>query len=106
MALHTINLPIDSPNIQVCIEQLGQGDAVIFLAKGLDTCTVDSPYSETIKALQNSKSISFYCLLDQGSGLEENQQPTEIAVIENVGIINYKQFVHLTVEHDKTISWF
>ncbi len=99
MTLHTINLKPQSPNIQACFEQLGKNDAVLFFGNGLSICGDNSFYLEKIKKLKTEKGIDFFALTEK-----ENGQCGQLSNL--IKKIDYTEFVQLTVNHTKSISWY
>ena len=101
MTLHTINLNNESANIQRCFALLATGDAVIFLARGVDCVRTDNALTKTIESLARQKQIDFFAL-------EEDLNDHSLKQNLPGGVINidYTKFVQLVAQNEKTVSWY
>lgn len=96
--LHTINkAPSDASLWQSCLSALLPGDALLMIENGVYAATQTS----IIRQLHSMQDVSFYLLSAdiQARGLVE-QIRTEAVLVDD------QQFVALSCQHAKVVSWF
>ncbi|EXJ11373.1 sulfurtransferase complex subunit TusB [Nitrincola nitratireducens] len=93
-SLHTLNqAPSNASLMQSCLSSLQPDDTLLLIEDGvywlLDTHRAKFPIALNIKALR---------LDAQARGL--------LPLVAEVDLIEMDEFVHLSVTHDKIVSWF
>lgn len=89
--LHILN-KLAQP-LELCLSALAQGDSVILIEEAVYALL----QPELMKQLSNSASLYV---------LDTDAKARGIAFVDTVSAVNYEQFVDLTVQHDKSISWY
>ncbi|WP_263078966.1 sulfurtransferase complex subunit TusB [Endozoicomonas sp. Mp262] len=91
--LHLINKP--GQPFTLCQQALAPDDSILLIEDGVYLLQAAA---EQIKKL--ACTVSCYCL--ETDHLARGVTPSTLPVTA----VDYGQFVHLTTEHDKVISWF
>ena len=99
MTLHTLNKPFaSSANSTVWLAQLQASDALLLLEDGV-FCLLDEEFMRRIATCL--KSGTRLCVL--GDDLAARGISARIPAAANV--IGYKEFVALTLHHERTVNW-
>ncbi len=94
-SLHTINRSPYRGLLEICASLLHQGDAVLFIEDGVYHCMEQGPWPDL------AADVKVYSLKEDmcARGIQDRNSTS-------AELINYKQFVELCCEYDKTVSWF
>jgi len=98
MTLHTINkTPSESSALKDCLTSLSEGDALLLIENGAYAATPG--YGMLFTRLPGS--VKCYVLLAdaEARGLQHNLSP-------DFQSIDYDDFVALSCQQDKVVSWF
>jgi len=96
--LHIVNQsPFTSTVIKQCLERLHQDDAIIFLEDGIYCAMQQQPFAQQIKLLPQC-----YALKNdvQARGINTDQ------LLTNIALIDYSEFVALSIQFPLNQSWY
>lgn len=97
--LHTINKsPFEKSSLQTCLRYVDEGASILFIEDGVYAASKGTEFESLIS---EQKNIKFYVLgpdLD-ARGLDNSN------LINNIEIVDYKGFVKLVTENEKTQNW-
>lgn len=92
--------PFDGAALTSCSQICGQSDAVIFIEDGV-YCAVESQQHQRLLQQMLDKQVSIYALsadiIARGIG---------DMLIKSIQVVNYDEFVTLTVNHQRIQSWY
>ena len=96
MALHTLSLPPNSELLETCARIINADDCLLLLGDGVYAAVIGSKHLGLVDAITcNIYALKEDCEL---AGLEHN-------ISKRVAIIDYNDFVALSVQHEKHIPW-
>ena len=98
--LHTINKsPFEKDSLTTCLRYAEDGASILFIEDAVYACTKGTEFEKVIESHQDK--ISFYVL---GPDLEarglDNSNFTN-----SIEIVDYKGFVKLVADNEKTQNW-
>ncbi len=97
--LHTINKsPFEKSSLQTCLRYADDGSSILLIEDGVYAASKGTEFEKLISSKNN---IKFYVLgpdLD-ARGLDNSN------LITNIEIVDYKGFVKLVAENEKTQNW-
>ena len=98
--LHTINKsPFEKDSLKTCLRYADKGSSVLFIEDAVYACTKGTCFEKHIT--EHQENITFYVLgpdLD-ARGLDNSN------LTNNIEIIDYKGFVKLVADNEKTQNW-
>jgi len=98
--LHTVNKsPFDRPSLQTCLRLAGKGHAVLLFEDGVYGALQGTTVADTVKNAMDKVSIYVLGADLKARGLSEDK------LIDGVKVVDYKDFVDLTVENNKVNAW-
>ena len=98
--LHTINKsPFEKDSLTTCMRYADSGSSILFIEDGVYACTKGTKYESVISS--NTDNYKFYVLGPDLSarGLDNSN------LTNNIEIIDYKGFVKLVADNEKTQNW-
>tara|TARA_Y100000992_G_scaffold128489_1_gene84519 strand:+ start:2067 stop:2369 length:303 start_codon:yes stop_codon:yes gene_type:complete len=98
--LHTINKsPFEKDSLTTCLRYAEKGSSVLFIEDAVYACTKGTKFENAIHSYQDD--IKFYVLGPdlQARGLDNSNLTT------NIEIVDYKGFVKLVADNEKTQNW-
>lgn len=98
--LHTVNKsPLDRNALESAVKHATKGSAVLLIEDGIYGAMKGTQKSDVVTGAMND--LSFYVMGPdlKARGIDESK------VIDGIKIVDYKGFVDLVAEHDKTQSW-
>ena len=98
--LHTINKsPFEKDSLKTCLRYAEKGSSVLFIEDAVYACTRGTIFEKQIS--DNHGNISFYVLGPdlEARGLDNSN------LTNNIEIIDYKGFVKLVADNEKTQNW-
>ncbi len=99
--LHTVNKsPFDQRTLSACIAVCQPGDALLLIENGVYGSLPASPEAEALRALCE-RQVKVYALKAdlQARGLIDR-------VADGITVVEYEEFVTLTVAHKTIQSWY
>tara|TARA_B100001029_G_C15012403_1_gene425076 strand:+ start:69 stop:371 length:303 start_codon:yes stop_codon:yes gene_type:complete len=98
--LHTVNKsPFEKNSLETCVRLAEDSSSILLLEDGVYGALKDSILEATISAATNKLKIYVLGPDLKARGLDKN------SLISNIEVIDYKEFVKLTVENDKIQNW-
>ncbi len=96
MALHTLSLPPNSELLETCMRILSDDDCLLLLGDGVYAGVIGSKHLSVMDAIN----CKIYALKEDCdlAGLRHK-------ISKRVAIIDYNDFVALSVQHEKQIPW-
>ncbi len=96
--LHTINKsPFEKNLLSSCLKVIDDDSVVLFIEDGV------------IGATKNNKSVSLAALRSEGRvfALQNDLEARGLSskVLDDIKLVDYKDFVNLVVEHGTPVSW-
>jgi tRNA 2-thiouridine synthesizing protein B len=98
--LHTINKsPFEKDSLSTCLRYADKGASVLFIEDAVYACTKGTQFEKKIH--DNHGDIKFYVLGPdlEARGLDNSNLTT------NIEIVDYKGFVKLVADNEKTQNW-
>lgn len=96
--LHIVNQsPFASTALQQCIKRANDNDGLVLLEDGVYSATTHHPFVQDIANIKRCYAIK-NDLLARGIHLDK--------VVENIQLIDYDDFVKLTIEFPLSHSWY
>jgi tRNA 2-thiouridine synthesizing protein B len=98
--LHTVNKsPFEKNSLETCLRLADSNSSILLIEDGVYGALKNTLYEKSI--IEAQKNIKFYVLGPdlKARGLDKS------SLISNIEIIDYKEFVKLTVENDKVQNW-
>ena len=98
--LHTVNKsPFEKNSLETCLRLAEDNSSILLIEDGVYGALINTSFESTIISMQ--KASKFYALGPdlKARGLDKS------SLISNIEIIDYKEFVKLTVENDKIQNW-
>ncbi len=98
--LHTINKsPFEKDSLKTCLRYAEKGSSILFIEDAVYACTKGTNFEKQIAEHQGN--ISFYVLGPdlEARGLDNSN------LTNNIEIIDYKGFVKLVADNEKTQNW-
>jgi len=98
--LHTVNKsPFEKNSLETCLRLAEDNSSILLIEDGVYGALKNTSFESTIISIQ--KASKFYALGPdlKARGLDKS------SLISNIEIIDYKEFVKLTVENDKIQNW-
>jgi tRNA 2-thiouridine synthesizing protein B len=98
--LHTVNKsPFEKNSLETCLRLAEDNSSILLIEDGVYGALKNTSFESTIISMQ--KASKFYALGPdlKARGLDKS------SLISNIEIIDYKEFVKLTVENDKIQNW-
>ena len=98
--LHTVNKsPFEKNSLETCLRLAEDNSSILLIEDGVYGALKKTSFESTIISMQ--KASKFYALGPdlKARGLDKS------SLISNIEIIDYKEFVKLTVENDKIQNW-
>jgi len=98
--LHTVNKsPFEKNSLETCLRLVEDNSSILLIEDGVYGALKNTSFESTIISMQ--KASKFYALGPdlKARGLDKS------SLISNIEIIDYKEFVKLTVENDKIQNW-
>ncbi|MCW9023722.1 MAG: sulfurtransferase complex subunit TusB [Gammaproteobacteria bacterium] len=98
--LHTVNKsPFERDALKACVRMASKGSSVLMIEDGVYGATKGTTASNMVTDAM--KDVNFYVLSAdlKARGVDESR------LIEGIKVVNYSDFVNLTVENDKVQSW-
>jgi tRNA 2-thiouridine synthesizing protein B len=98
--LHTINKSTFEKNsLTTCLRYAENGSSVLFIEDAVYGCTKGTQFEKVIQ--DNQDNVKFYVLGPdlEARGLDNSN------LITNIEIVDYKGFVKLVAENEKTQNW-
>jgi tRNA 2-thiouridine synthesizing protein B len=99
--LHTVNKsPFTHATLASCLEVCSIYDGILLLEDGVFGALASAPCADKISTLFNLN-LTLYALIDDvnARGLQEK-------IRNNVQLINYTDFVQLSIQHKCVQSWY
>ena len=98
--LHTVNKsPFEKNSLETCVRLAEDSSSILLLEDGVYGALKDSILEAKISAATNKLKIYVLGPDLKARGLDKN------SLISNIEVIDYKEFVKLTVENDKIQNW-
>jgi tRNA 2-thiouridine synthesizing protein B len=98
--LHTVNKsPFEKNSLETCLRLAEDNSSILLIEDGVYGALKNTSFESTIISMQ--KASKFYALGPdlKARGLDKS------SLISNIEIIDYKEFVKLTVENNKIQNW-
>ena len=96
--LHIVNQsPFASTVLKQCMDRLNGGDGLVLLEDGVYSATSQHPHAQSISNIKRCYAIK-NDLLARGIHLDD--------ILENIQLIDYDEFVKLTIEFPLSHSWY
>ena len=98
--LHTVNKsPFEKNSLDTCLRLAEDNSSILLIEDGVYGALKNTSFEKSVIGAQ--KSSKFYVLGPdlKARGLDKS------SLISNIEIIDYKEFVKLTVENDKIQNW-
>ena len=98
--LHTINKsPFEKDSLTTCLRYAEKGSSILFIEDAVYACTKGTQFESAIH--ENHENIKFYVLGPdlEARGLDNSNLTT------NIEIVDYKGFVKLVADNEKTQKW-
>ena len=98
--LHTVNKsPFEKNSLETCLRLADSNSSILLIEDGVYGALKTTLYEKSI--IEAQKNNKFYVLGPdlKARGLDKS------SLISNIEIIDYKEFVKLTVENDKVQNW-
>ena len=98
--LHTVNKsPFEKNSLETCLRLAEDNSSILLIEDGVYGALKNTSFESTIISMQ--KASKFYALGPdlKARGLDKS------SLISNIEIIDYKEFVKLTVENNKVQNW-
>jgi tRNA 2-thiouridine synthesizing protein B len=98
--LHTINKsPFEKDSLTTCLRYAEKGSSILFIEDAVYGCTKGTQFEKIIQ--DNQQNVKFYVLGPdlEARGLDNSNLTT------NIEIVDYKGFVKLVAENEKTQNW-
>ena len=98
--LHTVNKsPFDRNSLEACVRLAAKGGAVLLIEDGVYGAMKGTIKSDMVTNAM--KDLTFYVLGPdlKARGVDEDK------LIDGVKVVDYSDFVNLTVENDKAQAW-
>lgn len=99
--LHTINKsPYSNTSLASCLQVCTKYDAILLLEDGVFGASKGSPLAEQLQRLI-ADNIKVYAMINdvKARGIGEK-------LLDNIQLIDYENFVQLTIEHRCVQSWY
>jgi tRNA 2-thiouridine synthesizing protein B len=98
--LHTVNKsPFEKNSLETCLRLIDDNSAILLIEDGVYGALKNTSISETVIDAQKITKIYVLGPDLKARGLDKS------SLISNIEIIDYKEFVKLTVENDKVQNW-
>ena len=98
--LHTVNKsPFEKNSLDTCLRLAEDNSSILLIEDGVYGALKNTSFEKSV--IEAQKSSKFYVLGPdlKARGLDKS------SLISNIEIIDYKEFVKLTVENDKIQNW-
>ena len=98
--LHTVNKsPFEKNSLEACLRLAAKGSAVLMYEDGVYGAMKGTTASEAVKAAM--KNMQFYVMGPdlKARGIDAGK------IIDGIKVIDYSDFVKLSVENDKVQAW-
>jgi len=98
--LHTINKsPFEKDSLTTCLRYAENGASILFIEDAVYACTKGTQFEKAIQGKQEN--IKFYVLGPdlEARGLDNSN------LTNNIEIVDYKGFVKLVADNEKTQNW-
>ena len=98
--LHTVNKsPFEKNSLDTCLRLAEDNSSILLIEDGVYGALKNTSFEKSV--IEAQKSSKFYVLGPdlKARGLDKS------SLISNIDIIDYKQFVKLTVENEKIQNW-
>lgn len=98
--LHTINKsPFEKDSLTTCLRYAQDGASILFIEDAVYACTKGTEFEKLIETYQDK--ISFYVLGPdlEARGLDNSN------LTNSIEIVDYKGFVKLVADNEKTQNW-
>jgi tRNA 2-thiouridine synthesizing protein B len=98
--LHTINKsPFEKDSLTTCLRYAQDGASILFIEDAVYACTKGTEFEKTIQEYQEN--IKFYVLGPdlEARGLDNSN------LTNSIEIVDYKGFVKLVADNEKTQNW-
>ena len=98
--LHTVNkYPFEKNSLDTCLRLAEDNSSILLIEDGVYGALKNTSFEKSV--IEAQKSSKFYVLGPdlKARGLDKS------SLISNIEIIDYKEFVKLTVENDKIQNW-
>jgi tRNA 2-thiouridine synthesizing protein B len=89
--------PFASTVVKQCLERFNSSDGLVLLEDGVYSATTQHPYVERISNIKRCYAIK-KDLLARGINLDD--------IVDNIQLIDYDEFVRLTIEFPLSHSWY
>ena len=97
--LHTINKsPFEKSSLQTCLRYADDGSSILLIEDGVYAASKGTEFEKLISSKNNIKFYVWGPDLD-ARGLDNSN------LITNIEIVDYKGFVKLVAENEKTQNW-
>ena len=98
--LHTINKsPFEKDSLTTCLRYAEDGASILFIEDAVYACTKGTEFEKIIQ--DNQENIKFYVLGPdlEARGLDNSN------LTNSIEIVDYKGFVKLVADNEKTQNW-
>ncbi|MFT5117080.1 MAG: tRNA 2-thiouridine synthesizing protein B [Kiritimatiellia bacterium] len=96
--LHSVNKsPFSSTLLKQCLDRLSESDGLILLEDGVYGALLTHPHAQQLQSLNACYAIKRDLV---ARGLESE------ALLANITLIDYEEFVALCVDYELTHSWY
>ncbi|MDH5570960.1 MAG: sulfurtransferase complex subunit TusB [Gammaproteobacteria bacterium] len=98
--LHVVNKsPFDRNSLESCIRLATKGSAVIMIEDGVYGATKGTTVADAVSKAKNELAIYVLGADLKARGIDDAR------LIDGIKVVDYNDFVKLTVENDKVQSW-
>ena len=98
--LHTVNKsPFEKNSLETCLRLVEDNSSILLIEDGVYGALKNTSFESSIINAQKTSKLYVLGPDLKARGLDKN------SLISNIEIIDYKEFVKLTVENDKVQNW-